>query len=79
MWRKRRKFDIFLKVATALVLWSTTPVLIAQTRLACTANSSTPPLVRGEQITEFTGNLLLACTGGTGIPGAATNTEVTKG
>ena len=68
MGRKRSKFELILKVATKLVLWSMTPVLEAQFQPACTANSASTPLVRGEGITELTADLLLTCFGGTATP-----------
>jgi uncharacterized protein (TIGR03437 family) len=72
MWSKRSKFEIFLKVAMTLVLWSMTPALEAQFQLSCTANSASAPLVRGEGIAELTADLLLTCTGGTATPSGVT-------
>src|SRR5258708_31943016 len=68
MWRKRSIFEISLNVAAALLFWSITPLIEAQLPFTCTANAATPPLVRGEGITELTGDLLLTCTGGTVTP-----------
>lgn len=58
--------SIFVLAALALLL-GTVGIASAQpaAQFTCTANAATPPLVRGEGITELTGDLLLTCTGGT--------------
>src|SRR6266436_3713733 len=55
----------FIVLATLALLLGTAGIASAQGQFTCTANSATPPLVRGEGITELTGDLLLTCTGGT--------------
>ena len=78
MWSKRSKFEIILKVATSLTLWSMTPVLEAQFQLTCTANSASAPLVRGEGLTEITGDLLLTCFGGSATPSGLPSRQPTS-
>jgi hypothetical protein len=58
--------SIIVLAALALLL-GTAGIVSAQpaAQFTCTANAATPPLVRGEGITELTGDLLLTCTGGT--------------
>ncbi|HXI40684.1 MAG TPA: hypothetical protein VNH83_11925 [Bryobacteraceae bacterium] len=59
--------SIIVLAAVALLL-GTAGIASAQSQFTCTANSATPPLVRGEGITELTGDLLLTCQGGTATP-----------
>ncbi len=54
----------FIVLAALALLLGTAGIVSAQTPFTCTANSATPPLLRGEGITELTGDLLLTCTGG---------------
>jgi len=54
----------FIVLAALALLLGTVGVASAQTQFTCTANSASTPLVRGEGITELTGDLLLTCTGG---------------
>src|SRR5579859_7829172 len=56
--------SIIVLAAVALLL-GTAGIASAQGQFTCTANAATPPLVRGEGITELTGDLLLTCQGGT--------------
>ena len=56
--------SIIVLAALALLL-GTAGLVSAQSQFTCTANAATPPLVRGEGITELTGDLLLTCQGGT--------------
>jgi len=57
--------SIIVLAALALLLGTASNVSAQATQFTCTANAATPPLVRGEGITELTGDLLLTCTGGT--------------
>jgi hypothetical protein len=58
----RRSIIVFAALA---LLLGTAGIASAQPQpYSCTANAATPPLVRGEGITELTGDLLLVCTGG---------------
>jgi len=65
--------SIIVLAALALLL-GTAGIVSAQpaAQFTCTANAATPPLVRGEGITELTGDLLLTCTGGTATPAGVT-------
>src|SRR6266436_9481975 len=65
--------SIIVLAALALLL-GTAGTVSAQpaSQFTCTANSATPPLVRGEGITELTGDLLLTCTGGVATPAGVT-------
>ncbi len=58
----------FIVLAAVALLLGTAGIASAQSQFTCTANSATPPLVRGEGITELTGDLLLTCQGGTATP-----------
>jgi len=58
----------FIVLATLALLLGTAGIASAQSQFTCTANAATPPLVRGEGITELTGDLLLTCQGGTATP-----------
>ena len=62
----------FIVLATLALLLGTAGIASAQGQFSCTANAATPPLVRGEGITELTGDLLLTCTGGTATPAGVT-------
>src|SRR5882724_12941695 len=62
----------FIVLATLALLLGTAGIASAQGQFTCTANSATPPLVRGEGITELTGDLLLTCTGGVATPAGVT-------
>ena len=62
----------FIVLATLALLLGTAGIASAQGQFTCTANSATPPLVRGEGITELTGDLLLTCTGGTATAAGVT-------
>jgi len=62
----------FIVLAALALLLGTVGIASAQSQFTCTANSATPPLVRGEGITELTGDLLLTCQGGTATPEGVT-------
>jgi len=62
----------FRKCALAvavLALFLGTAVTAQAQAFNCVANTGVPPLVRGEGLTELTGDIVLNCTGGTAIPG----------
>jgi len=64
----------FIVLAALALLLGTAGIVSAQPaqQFTCTANAATPPLVRGEGITELTGDLLLTCQGGTATAAGVT-------
>jgi len=64
--------SIIVLAALALLLGTAGIVSAQAPQFTCTANAATPPLVRGEGITELTGDLLLTCQGGTATPEGVT-------